>query len=146
MYALGRPASRQNIGFAYARKKSHCIYTAFTGNRVVENARQTLQFYSGICDVYIHQITPFYPVDYVPHTGRRYTVSEKMKTNVTWIYSASQFASVGGAQGFIGGLFFVFSRANGKLQRPIRVNKDIYCLDTAEFINRVDSQSGDQLR
>ncbi len=36
-----------------------------------------------------------------------------MKTNVTWIYSASQFASVGGAQGFIVGFIFVFSRANG---------------------------------
>ncbi len=36
-------------------------YTAFIGKRVVENARQTLQFYSGVCDVYIYQITPFLP-------------------------------------------------------------------------------------
>ncbi len=39
-----------------------------------------------------------YAVDYVPLTGRRFTVSSKMKTNVTWIYSASHFASVEGAQ------------------------------------------------
>ncbi len=43
----------------------------------------------------------FYPVVYVPHTGRRFTVPYEMKTNVTWIYSASHFASVEGAQGFI---------------------------------------------
>ncbi len=57
----------------------------------------------------------FYPVDYVPHTGRRLTVSYEMKTNVTWIYSASHFASVESAQGFIVGVIFVFIRANGKL-------------------------------
>ncbi len=66
----------------------------------------------------------FYPVVYVPHTGRRFTVPYEMKTNVTWIYSA--FASVEGVQGFIIGFIFVFSRANGKPQRPIRVKKDIY--------------------
>ncbi len=79
----------------------------------------------------------FYPVDYVPLTGRRFTVSYKMKTNVTWIYSASHFASVEGAQGFIVGFIFAFSRANGKPQRPIRAKKDVYSLDTAEFIDRV---------
>ncbi len=83
-----------------------------------------------------------YPVDYVPLTGRRFTVSYKMKTNVTWIYSASHFASVEGAQGFIVGFIFAFSRANGKPQRPIRAKKDIYCLDTAEFIDRVFSLRG----
>ncbi len=31
-------------------------------------------------------------------------------------------------------IYFVISRANGKPQRPIRAKKDIYCLDTAEFI------------
>ncbi len=56
----------------------------------------------------------FYPVDYVPHTGRHFTVSYEMKTNVTWIYSASYLASVEGAQGFIVGFIFAFSRANGK--------------------------------
>ncbi len=38
-------------------------YTAFTGKRVVENARQTLQFYSGLYDVYIYQITPLLPYE-----------------------------------------------------------------------------------
>ncbi len=40
---------------------------------------------------------------------------------------------------FIVGFIFVFSRSNGKLQRPIRAKKDITCLDTAELINRVCS-------
>ncbi len=48
----------------------------------------------------------FYPVDYVAHTGRHFPVSNDMKTNVTWIYSASHFASVEGAQGFIVGFIF----------------------------------------
>ncbi len=65
-----------------------------------------------------------------------------MKTNVTWIYSALQFATVEGAQGFIVGFIFVFSRANGKPQREIRAKKDIYCLGTAEFIDRVWSLRG----
>ncbi len=60
----------------------------------------------------------FYPVDYVPHTGWRFTVSYEMKTNVTWIYSAAHFASVEGAQGLIVGFIFVFSRGNGKPQQP----------------------------
>ncbi len=84
----------------------------------------------------------FYPVDYVPHIGRRFTASYEMKTNVTWIYSASHFASVDCAQRFIVGFIFVFSRANGKPQRPIRAKKDIYCLDTAEFIDKVRSLRG----
>ncbi len=42
-----------------------------------------------------------------------------------------------GAQGFIVGFSFVLSRANGTPQRPIRAQKDIYCLDTAEFIDRI---------
>ncbi len=84
----------------------------------------------------------FYPVDYVPHTGRRFTVSYETKTNATLIYSASHFASVEGAHGFIVGFIFVFSRASGKPQRPIRAKKDIYCLDTAEFIDRVCSLRG----
>ncbi len=61
----------------------------------------------------------FYLVDYVPHTGRRFLVSYEMKTNVTWIYSASHFACAEGAHGFT----FVFSRANGNLQRSIRAKK-----------------------
>ncbi len=84
----------------------------------------------------------FYPVDCVPHTGWRVTVSYEMKTNVTWIYSASHFASVEKAQGFIIIFIFVFSRANWKPQRPIRAKKDIYCLDTAKFIGRVCSLRG----
>ncbi len=48
-----------------------------------------------------------------------------MKIIGTWIYSASHFASVDGVQG------------NGNPQRPIRAKKDIYCLDMAEFIERV---------
>ncbi len=84
----------------------------------------------------------FYPVDYVPHTGRRFAVSYEMKTNVTWIYSVSYFANIEGAQGFIVGFIFVFSRVNGKLQRPIRAKKDICCLDTAEFIDWVCSLRG----
>ncbi len=32
-----------------------------------------------------------YPVDYVPHTGRRFTISYEMKANDTSIYSASHF-------------------------------------------------------
>ncbi len=83
-----------------------------------------------------------YPMDYVPHTGRRFTVPYEMKTNIAWIYSASHFASVEGAQGFIVGFIFVFSRANGKSQRPIRVKTDIYCLDTAEYIDGVCSLRG----
>ncbi len=65
----------------------------------------------------------FYPADYVPHTRRRFTESYEMKTNVNLIYSASHFASVEGAQGLIVGFIFVSSRANGKLQRPIRVKR-----------------------
>ncbi len=34
------------------------------------------------------------------------------------------------------GFISVFSRANGKPQRPIRAKKDIYFLDKAEFIDR----------
>ncbi len=79
----------------------------------------------------------FYPVDYVSHTGRRFTVSYEMKTNVAWIYSDSHYASGEGAQGFIVGFIFVFSRANGNLQRANRTKKDTYCLNTAEFIDRV---------
>ncbi len=71
---------------------------------------------------------PFYPVDYVPHTGRRLTVSYVMKTNVTWIYSALHFASVEGAQGFIVGYIFVITHANGKPQRQMCVKKDIVFL------------------
>ncbi len=67
----------------------------------MENAGQTLQFYSEVYDVYIYQITPLLHVDYVPLSGWRFAVSYKMKTNVTWIYSVSHFASVEGAQGFI---------------------------------------------
>ncbi len=63
----------------------------------------------------------------------------KWKINVTWTYSASYFANVEGAQGCIVGFIFVFSRANGKPQRPIRAKKDIYFLDTSEFIDRVCS-------
>ncbi len=29
----------------------------------------------------------FYPVDYVSHTGQRFTVSYEIQTSVTWIYS-----------------------------------------------------------
>ncbi len=58
----------------------------------------------------------FYPVDFVSYTWLRFT---EMKTNVTWIYSASHFASVEGAQGFTFGCIFAFSRASGKQQRPI---------------------------
>ncbi len=46
------------------------------------------------------------------------------------------FHNVEGAQGFVAGFFFAFSRGNGKLQRPIRAQKDIYYLDAAEFIGR----------
>ncbi len=53
-------------------------------------------------------------MDYVPHAGWRFTVSYEMKANVTWIYSASHFASVEGAEGLIVGFIFVLSRANGK--------------------------------
>ncbi len=38
-------------------------YTAFTGKRVVENAKQFLQFNLEVCNFFIYQITPFYPVD-----------------------------------------------------------------------------------
>ncbi len=37
------------------------------------------------------------------------------------------------------GFIFVFSRANGEPQWPIRAKKDIYCLDLAEFMDRVSS-------
>ncbi len=65
-----------------------------------------------------------------------------MKTNVIWIYSAPRFASVASAQRFIVGVIFVFGRANGKSQRPIRAKKVIYCSYTAEFIDRVCSRRG----
>ncbi len=65
-----------------------------------------------------------------------------MKTNVNCVYSASHFASAEGAQGFIVGFIFVFSRASGKLLRAIRAKKDIDCLDTAELIDRVCSLRG----
>ncbi len=57
-------------------------------------------------------------MDYVPHTGRRFTVSYEMKANVTWIYSVSYFANVEGA------LIFAFMRANGKPEWPIGAKKD----------------------
>ncbi len=36
----------------------------------------------------------YFPVDYVPQIGRRFTVSPEMKPNVTWIYTASQVLRV----------------------------------------------------
>ncbi len=81
----------------------------------------------------------FSPMDYVPHSGRRFAVSYEMKTNITWAYAAPHFAGVDDSQGYIVGFIFVFIRANGKPQRPIRAKKDIYCLYTAEFIGMVCS-------
>ncbi len=52
----------------------------------------------------IDQTTLFVPVNYVNHTGRRFTVSNEMKTS---------------AQGFIVGFIFTFNRANGKPQRLV---------------------------
>ncbi len=117
-------------------------YTVFTGKRVVENARQTLQFYLGASDVYTYQITPFLPCGLCFSYRAAFYSILRYEKNVTWIYSASHFASVEDAQGFIVGFSFVFSPANGKSQGPIRAKKDIYCLDTAESIGRVCSLRG----
>ncbi len=84
----------------------------------------------------------YYPVDYAFHAGWRFIISYEMKTNFTWIYSASHFASLEGAQWLIVGIIFVCSRANGKPQRPFRAKNYIYCLDTAEFIDRACSLRG----
>ncbi len=133
--ALGQPVLDQPVDKTKALRTHeesctgvYCIYWP------------TLQFYSEVCDVYIYQITSFYPLDYVPHTRRRFTVSYEMKTNVT--YSASHFTGVDGAQRCIFGFIFVFSRPNGKPQRPTCAKQDIYCLDTAEFIDRDCSLRG----
>ncbi len=85
------------------------------------------------------KLLPFFPVGYVPHTRWRFAVSYEMKTNGTWIDSASDFASVEGVQGFTAGYIFVFVRTNEKLQRS---NSCIYCLDVAKFIERVCSLGG----
>ncbi len=55
-------------------------YTEITGKRVVENARQTLQFYSGICGAHIYQITPVLPCGLCSSYRVKY---DEMKTNVT---------------------------------------------------------------
>ncbi len=140
VHSAGQCSTSQSIRHRLCARtrKGALECTVFTGKRVVENARQ----YSRVCDVYINQITPFYPEDYVPHARRRFTVSYEMKTNFTWIYSVSHFANVEGTQGFIVGLIFVFSLANGKPQWPIRAKKDIYYLDMANFIDRVCSRRG----
>ncbi len=65
-------------------------------------------------------------MEYIAFTGKR--VVDKLRVCDKY-----------GAQGFIVGFSFVLSRANGTPQRPIRAQKDIYCLDTAEFIDRVCS-------
>ncbi len=57
-----------------------------------------------------------------------------------WKQTALGF--IQGAHWLTVGLILVFSRANGKPQRPIRVKKEICCLDTAEFIDRVFSLRG----
>ncbi len=142
MHSAGQCSTSQSIRhrLCVRTRKVALEFTAFTGKRVVKNARQTLQFYSGVCDVYIYRITFFTPwiMFFIPGGALQYLT----KWKPTWIYSASYFANVKCAQGFIVGLIFVFSRANGKLQRPIRVKKEICCLDTAEFIDRVFSLRG----
>ncbi len=67
---------------------------------------------------------PFSPVDYVPYTGRRFTVSFEMKINGKWISSASHFASAEGSEGLLVGFIFVFNHANGKPQSKIKVGID----------------------
>ncbi len=101
MCALGRPVLEQPVDRLHVHTRKGALeYIAFTCKQAVENARQTLQFYSEACNVYIYtniKSLLFYPVDYVSPTGRRLTASYEMKTNATWIYSASHFASVEGA-------------------------------------------------
>ncbi len=80
----------------------------------------------------VTKLRPISSADYVPNIGRCRAASYKMRINGTWIYSAPHFAQV-----FIVGFIFVFSRVNEKPQRIIRAKKKIYCLVTAEFIDRV---------
>ncbi len=101
------------------------------------------------------KLLPFFPVGYVPHTRWRFAVSYEMKTNGTWIYSASCFASVGSAQRFIVRFIFVFNRAIGNPQQPIRTTKTSFIWPRPNSLSgftpyrrqgRVESQSVDQLR
>ncbi len=66
-------------------------------------------------------------MNYIHHTGWHFTV----------LYLVFRIAE--GAPEFNVAFSLAFSRAKGKPQRPIRAKKDIYCLDTAEFIGRVYS-------
>ncbi len=77
MHSTGQCSTSQLIKhrLCVRTRKVALEYTAFIGKLIVENARQSLQFYSGVYDVYIYQITP-----YVPHNGLRFTVSYEMKT------------------------------------------------------------------
>ncbi len=54
--------------------------------------------------------------------------------NKRYLFSLASFKD---AQESIFGIIFVFSRANGTPQWPIRAKKDIYCLDRADLIDRV---------
>ncbi len=59
-------SGKRNVSVCSGHELTNALYTAFTGKRVVENARQTLQFYSRVCDAYIYQITPFLPFGLCP--------------------------------------------------------------------------------
>ncbi len=62
MHSAGQCSTSQPIkhGLCVRTRKVALKYTAFTGKLVVENATQTLQFYSGVCDVYIYQISFYF--------------------------------------------------------------------------------------
>ncbi len=61
MHTAGQCSTCQSIKhrLCVRTRKVALECTEFTGKRVVENARQALHFYSGVCDNYINQITPF---------------------------------------------------------------------------------------
>ncbi len=103
VHSAGQCSTSQsiNIGFAYARGKSHWRILHLLANELWKMPDKLCSLIREYVMFIFTKSLLFYSVDYVLHTGRRFTVSNEMKTKVTWIYSASHFASVEGEQGFI---------------------------------------------
>ncbi len=115
-------------------------YTAFTGKRVVENARQTLQFYSGVCDVNIYQITPFLPCGLCSsYRAALYSILRKENKRHLNLFSLVVLKCCGCTKIYC---LIYFHLQPCKPQRPIQAKRDIYWLGTAELIDRVCSLRG----
>ncbi len=78
--------------------------------------------------VYIYQSTPFLPLWNI-------AVSYDMKTNVTWIYSASHFTRGEGSHGFIVVSVFKFYGATRMLLQALETNFN--CQEINEIVDSV---------